>query len=191
MNLYRRAEAVLLALDPAKGKSGAALLRPDGHKTRLVTSAVVTRQEERETFVASARELAKLLTVPLIVVAEEWDPPRVSGGKRVDKNWNYPTILGIGEGWGRWTAEFERYGIPELDVVRVTPNVWRDALYGKQRVQDSDGLKKFAVNYVEQRMQQTLPHDAAEAVCLGLWGLHAPDVHRRIDVWARKNKRPA
>jgi hypothetical protein len=189
VNPYTRADAVLLALDPAKGQSGAALLRPDGQQTKLVTSAVVTKQAERETFVAGAKELAVKLNLPLIIVAEAWDPPRGSGATRVDKRWNFPTILGMGEGWGRWTAELERFDVPELDIVRATPNVWRDALYGKRREQDSKKLKAVAVQYVEQRLKVTLPHDAAEAVCLGLWGLHSMDVLRRAEVWFTKNRR--
>lgn len=188
MNIYVRAEAVLLALDPAKGKSGAAILRPDGQRTRIVASGVVSLQAERETFVASAKELAALTQLPLIVVAEKWDPPRGSGPTRIDKRWNFPTILGIGEGWGRWTAEFERHDVSEKDVIRVTPNTWRDALFGKKREQESLRLKDVAIQYVERRTQQKMPADAAEAACMGFWGLHSPDVHRRVEAWFRKNK---
>lgn len=187
MNPYLRAEAVFLLLDAAKKKSGAAITRPGGSAgLSLVTGAIVRCQADRETFVVSAKELATAHNLPLIVVAEEWDPPRGAGEKRVDKRWNYPTILGIGEGWGRWTAEFERHAVSELDVVRVTPNVWRDALFGPQRPRDSVELKRFAVRYIQTRLHATLPEDVAEAVCIGLWGLHSPDVHRRIETWRYK-----
>jgi Holliday junction resolvasome RuvABC endonuclease subunit len=189
VNPYTRVEAVLLALDPAKGKSGAAILRPDGQRTKLVMSLVVTKQSERETFVVGAKELAEKLELPLLVVAEEWDPPRGSGATRVDKRWNYPTILGMGEGWGRWTAEFERFGVAEKDVIRATPNTWRDALYGKVREQDSKKLKQVAVDYVERRLKVKLPHDAAEAVCLGLWGAHAIEVLKRAESWLKSKRK--
>lgn len=189
MNPYTRVEAVLLALDPAKGKSGAAILRPDGQRTKLVMSLVVTKQSERETFVVGAKELAEKLELPLLVIAEEWDPPRGSGATRVDKKWNYPTILGIGEGWGKWTAEFERFGIADRDILRATPNTWRDALYGKQREQDSKKLKQVAVDYVQLRMKIKLPHDAAEAVCLGLWGAHALEVLKRAESWFKSKRK--
>jgi Holliday junction resolvasome RuvABC endonuclease subunit len=189
MNPYTRVEAVLLALDPAKGKSGAAILRPEGQHTKLVMSLVVTKQSERETFVLGAKEIAEKLDLPLIVVAEEWDPPRGSRETRVDKRWNYPTILGMGEGWGRWTAEFERFGVSEKDVVRATPNTWRDALYGKPREQDSKKLKQVAVDYIHHRLKLKLPHDAAEAVCLGLWGAHAIEVLKRAESWFRTKRK--
>lgn len=189
MSSYLCAEAVFLLLDPAKQKSGALISRPGQRGLQIVTGATVSRQADRDTFVASAKELSVAHDLPLIVIAECWDPPRGSGPNKVDKRWNYPTILGMGEGWGKWTAEFERHGVPMQDVIRVTPNVWRDALFGAHRPVDSAELKKTAVYYVQQRLRVTLAEDVAEAACIGFWGLHAPSVHHRIEVWHYKNGR--
>lgn len=189
LNPYVKAEAVILALDPAKGKSGASILRPSGQRTKLVHAGVVTKQSEREGYVIGAKNLAETAKLPLIIVAEEWDPPRGCGPTRVDTNWNYPTILGIGEGWGRWTAEFERCDISGKDVVRVTPNTWRDALYGKKRERDSLKLKQLAVEYVMHKFHVNLPHDAAESVCLGLWGEYSTEVLTLVEKWFKNNKK--
>ena len=190
-NPYEMAQTVILALDPAKHQSGASILRPEtgSPRPRLVTSAVVTDQAARETFVASAKEMAIALHLPLIIVAEEWDPPRGSGATRVDKRWNYKTILGMGEGWGKWTAEFERHALHELDIVRTTPNTWRDAIFGKKREKEGDKLKKIAVIYAQQRLKVELSHDAAESCCIGLWGFHSIDVHKRVAIWAKKHRK--
>ncbi len=192
MNVYTRAEAVFLLLDPAKHKSGALITRPSAQGMQIVTGAIVTKQNERDEFVGSAKELAAVHDLPLIVIAEEWDPPRgtIVGPDSVNKRWTFPTVLGMGEGWGKWTAEFERHGVPELDVVRVTPNDWRDAVFGKTaRPKEREELKKHAVKYIQQRMKMTLAEDIAEAACIGLWGLHAPAVHHRIEVWHHKSTR--
>ncbi len=138
---------------------------------------------------AGAKEIASRLQLPLIVIAEEWNPPIIRKGEKVDKNWNYPTILGIGEGWGKWTAEFERHGISELDVVRVKPTVWRHALFGKILPPGRDALKRLAVDYIKTRLRVELPPDAAEASCIGLWALHSVEVHTRIEIWLKKNRR--
>ena len=51
------ADAVILALDPAKGVSGAALLRPAGHKSALAAYASITTQAERAAFVEATLQL--------------------------------------------------------------------------------------------------------------------------------------
>lgn len=186
MNIYSVAKAVLLGLDTAKGKSGACLVRPQDTGLKLVTHGVVRKQHERDLFVSSAKELAQVFNIPLIIVAEEWDRPKGYGKNKKDKHWNYDTILGIGEGWGKWTAEFERHDISMLDVIRVTPNIWRDALFGRDRPKDSDALKQVAIDYAKRRTGGLeLPSDVAEALCIAIWGSHSPEVHARAAVRRR------
>lgn len=173
--------AVILALDPSKHRSGAAvMLGPD----KVVLAARARKQVQREFFVREALRYGAMLGLPVVVVAEEWDPPkhrriRQANGTfktEFDQKWTFPAILGVGEGWGRWTAEFERQGIREEHIIRATPPVWRDGLFGKRRPRDTKGAKAYAIAYVAQRFQLELDDDSAEALCLGVWGYHRPEV---------------
>lgn len=180
---FSPAAAVILALDPAKGPSGAALLRPNGAKVALAAYAVLRKQSERDSFVAGAVELGKACRLPLVCVAETWDPPR---GR--DQRWTYPTILGIGEGWGLWAAELERHGV--RGVVRVTPNVWRNGLFGKRRPKDSDSLEEMAKLHVLGTFGfRPSDHNVSDAVCIGLWGSLSQEVRATAEKVARASLR--
>lgn len=174
-------EAVILALDPSKSKSGAVvMLNPQ----KVVLAARARKQAQREFFVRQALYYGAELNLPVVVVAEEWDPPRhrrvrqANGSFKTefDQKWTFPAILGIGEGWGKWTAEFERHCIREEHVIRATPLVWRDDLFGKRRPRDTKGIKEYAMSFVKHRFQLELDDDSAEALCLGLWGYYRPEV---------------
>jgi hypothetical protein len=212
-------EAVLLAIDPAKHTSGAALLIPDYGNTMageeehpfegnyaLAEFGKVLSQGERERFLESALESAIELELPLVVVAEEWDPPRTrklrlpgdQSGFLMDPKWTYQTVLGIGEGWGRWMAEVEsasvfldeEYGFPAVPVVRVTPNDWRDALFGPRRPKEGSALKETACRYFDGVFGFAASHDISEAGCIGLWGTTAPEVRQAIETWERGKPPP-
>ncbi len=207
-------EAVLLAIDPAKHTSGAIILAPDyggdtlageadGHPFEggyvLHEYGKVTSQAERERFLESFLDTAMELELPLVVVAEEWDPPvnrklRLPGnqsGLLMDPKWTYSTVLGIGEGWGRWAAEIESASeflveeekLPAISVVRRTPNEWRDALFGPRRPKDGPALKETACRYFEGVFGFAASHDISEAGCIGLWGTTAPDVRAAVEAW--------
>jgi hypothetical protein len=205
-------EAVLLALDPAKHTSGAVILVPDYGNGMLgedehpfegnyVLSEYgkVVSQSERGRFVESALDTAMEFDLPLIVVAEEWDPPRLKrlrlpgdqSGLLMDPKWTYTTVLGIGEGWGRWTAEIETASeylveeekLPPIPVIRATPNTWRDALFGARRPKDSVSLKETARRYFEGVFGFAASHDISEAGCLSLWGTTAEEVAAAAAAW--------
>jgi len=177
---------VVLGLDPAKAVSGSAVLQIDGDRARLLANARVTTQADRAETVARACALSAERDMPLVVVAEEWDPPRHKRPPKTlpgvapetsgfDQKWTYKTILGMGEGWGRWTAEFERFGVRRIE--RVTPNVWRDAIFGKKRPKDTESLKRAALFYARARLGlEGVDDNVADAVCIGLWGMYAPAV---------------
>ena len=195
-------EAVILGIDPAKHTSGATLLVPyygsitevpkpfDGSYAIDKFGKVVS-QSERERFVQALLDTALELKLPPVVVAETWDPPRdrrirLPNGETAfarDPKWTYETILGIGEGWGRWSAELEsaneylaEEGLPPLIVVRVTPNDWRDAVFGPRRAKDTEALKATASRYFEGVFGYAVPDDIAEAGCISLWGTTAVEV---------------
>jgi hypothetical protein len=210
-------EAVFLGLDPAKHTSGAALLAPDygnpmlGEEEHpfegsyaLLEYGKVECQSERERFVESALGTAMEMGLPLVVVAEEWDPPRhkkvrLPGnqlGVLLDPKWTYQTVLGIGEGWGRWMAELESASVfmveeeemPPLLIERVTPNDWRDGLFGPRRAKDTTALKVTAQRYFEGVFGINASDDISEAACIALWGTTSPTVLSAVEGWVKLMK---
>ena len=208
-------EAVFLGLDPAKHTSGASILAPDygGMDEQehafdgnyfLHEFGKVVSQTERERFVGSALDLSTELNLPLIVVAEVWDPPRdrkvrLPGGEFAyarDPKWTYETILGIGEGWGRWSAEIEsanefllEKGRHKITVLRATPNIWRDALFGPRRPRDTDSLKAVAQRYFKAVFGYDASPDVAEAGCIALFGTTADEARAAAQTWQKPQRR--
>lgn len=182
-------DAVILGIDPAKHTSGATILVP--HREggySLAEFGKVLSQAERRRFVQRLVTLAQETGRPAVLVAEEWDGPhdrrvRLPSGEFVfvrDPKWNYTTILGMGEGWGKWSAEIEiadaaleREGSPHILVLRVTPNVWRDDLFSKRRAKDTEALKVTARRYFTGVFGYEAPDDVSEAGCISLWGTTA------------------
>lgn len=207
-------EAVILGLDTAKHRSGAVILAPEYGGTAweeehpfdgryyLEEYGKVVTQEERGRFTDAAFECAEELDLPLIVVAEEWDPPRArkvrlpGPGNRfavvMDPKWTYKTILGIGEGWGLWSAVFATANeslaedkLPPLPVERVTPNDWRGDLWGKQRAKSSEGAKSQAQLFFEAVFGFSVSDDIAEAACIALWGTTSSCVAEAVQNWLK------
>ena len=205
-------EAVFLAIDPALHTSGAAILAPDyggmdsdqqhafnGDYTLYEFGKVVS-QSERNRYIETLIELSEEMRLPAVVIAEIWDGPRdrkirLPGGELAyarDPKWTYTTILGIGEGWGRWSAEIEAAneflqseGRAPIILERVLPNDWRDALFGLQRAKDTETLKATACRYFEGVFGYAASDDIAEAGCIGLYGLTAPAIVEKIAVSAQ------
>lgn len=211
-------EAVLLCLDPAKHTSGAALLVPDygngiaGEEPHpfegeyiLQEFGKVTSQSERERFVESLLGEAMELDLPPVVVAEEWDPPRLktirSGGVFqvvMDPKWTYTTVLGIGEGWGLWNAELlsanafleEEENLPPIPVVRTKPNEWRDEVFPAPRPKDQTALKETARRVFEGVFGFAASDDISEAGCIGLWATRSPQVASAAAQWGTAKPKP-
>ena len=211
-------EAVFLGIDPAKHTSGAGILIPDyggmdeadAHPFQggyaLAEFGKVESQSERERFVESLIETALELELPPIVVAEEWDPPRIRKTKLpgggfgliLDQRWTPSTILGMGEGWGRWAAELEsadeylreEHKHPGLLIWRVTPNVWRDAILPAPRPKETEPLKAMAQNFFEGVFGYKASSDISEAACIALYGAHCPDIATAaMEKYAKKKKK--
>jgi len=206
-------EAVVLAIDPAKHTSGAAILTPDygnpmfedphDFEGNYVLSEFgkVTSQEERQRFVESFLEEAMELELPPIVVAEVWDPPRtrmVGGNLIMDPKWTYTTVLGIGEGWGLWNAELlsaseflqEEENLPPLPVFRVTPNEWRAAVLPAPLPKDSAALKETAKRFFEGVFGIKASDDISEAGCIALWATKDPGVAEAAEAWTEAQPKP-
>jgi hypothetical protein len=202
---FHYAPAIILCIDSSKACSGSALLVPHiepqashllGHVGRYSDKpqvearmpevrsynvehfCEVKTQTDHENCVMHLVKRSLELGLPPIVAAETWTP-----GK-----WSFKTVLGMGEGWGWWTAELRRAleahpEVAPIHVERVTPNQWRDDLFGKKRSQEREELKRDAVHYVKNRLGLKVPVDAAEAICVGLWGAQNDEVHRKVLAW--------
>jgi hypothetical protein len=179
-------DAVILAIDASKTCSGSVLLVPE-YRGALVQRYVPEHYVEVKTqahhedcvqhLVTRAAELGRMP----VIVAETWTAGR----------WSFKTILGMGEGWGWWTAEVRRaeehYGTP-IHIERVTPNEWRDALFGAARQQDRLANKTQAVLYALARTGLRLPVDAAEGLAIGYWGAQNDNVHEAHRKWLKRQK---
>jgi hypothetical protein len=205
---------VILAIDPALHTSGAVILIPDTggmddpHPFKgdyvLYEFGVVRTQSERERYITSMLELSEELDLPPVVIAEIWDGPRdhkvrMPTGEVLlarDQKWTYTTILGIGEGWGRWSAEIEAANEfrreesigPDILLERVSPNDWRDAVFGPRRAKDTESLKTAAQKLFEGVFGYPTIPDVAEAGCIGLYGLKSPALAERVVSWAPASK---
>lgn len=214
-------EAVVLGIDPALHTSGAVILIPDygnpmageePHEFRgvycLHEYGKVTSQAERERFVTSMLEISDELSeeqgkdIPPVVAAEEWDGPRdrrirMSNGEigwARDPKWTYTTIMGIGEGWGRWSAEIEVANevrreeqiSPDIILERLLPNIWRDIIFGENRPKDTDSLKAAAVRFFEGVFGFRVSEDIAEAGCIALAALSKKEIGKLVAEWCRK-----
>ena len=196
------ANAVILGLDPAKDVSGAALLLGPG---AIHSYGLAKKQRDREFFVREGVRLAAEAGKPFICVAEEWDPPRhrrkrtATGEERVefDQKWTYPTVLGMGAGWGLWLAELLRVDYREQDIIRVKPNTWRDALFGSRRTKDTRTSKAlalaFGIHALRLPFQPDLDKalasgeaDIAEAACIGVWAFKQSRVAELADKKLKK-----
>ena len=208
-------EAVVLGIDPALHTSGAAILLPDygnsmlgeaphpfvGNYT-LFEFGKVCSQSERERYITTLLDLSEEFDLPPVVIAEEWDGPRdrkirLPGGETGwarDPKWTYTTIMGIGEGWGRWSAEIEMANEirreeksgPDIIMERALPNDWRDEVFGHNRPKDTESLKATAVRFFHGVFGYAVIEDVAEAGCIAICGLRRPSVAAAVAEWGNK-----
>lgn len=200
---YDFAPAVILGIDASKACSGSTLLVPhlepkpgvlkgrgtEDKPSRIVRTYTlehfceVKTQADHENCVMHLIDRARELDLPPVVVAETWVPH----GK-----WGPKQYLGMGEGWGWWTAEMRRAveRFPDIGVIhveRVVPTVWRADLFGGKLLDEN--LKLAAIQYVKARLQIRVPSDVAEAVCVALWGAQNDSVHAGVEKWHVKQSK--
>ena len=162
------------AILTSPGELPADLLRPDRRHLAmgLCHWRVVKKATERAEVVQEARDWAKALKTKVVVVGEEWKVTG-NGGKR----WNTQTISGVGAAWGRWLEALELAGHPARRVTRIDTGTWRSRLFGGRR-RKGEEYKRMAVRWCLARYDIELPHDVAEAVCLGNVALRDPEVRK-------------
>ena len=109
----------------------------------------------------------------------------------MDPKWTYKTILGMGEGWGRWAAELEsasaflvEEGFPPLIIIRKTPNDWRDALWGGRRGKSTEAANEQAKRFFEGVFGLAVAYvDVAVAGCIALCGTTEAAVADAVKKW--------
>ena len=99
-----------------------------GRRVTQVLAEQVTRMDHAEGLSANLTTsslvfAAATLGLPLVVVYERHT---VGGGAR----WNPETMMGMGEGRGRWLEQLELADIPRSHIIGVTPGTWRRAALG-------------------------------------------------------------
>ena len=75
-----------------------------------------------------------------------------------------------------WVREAERRGIR---VIQLHAGKWRQLLLlsrnqrsGKDAKKHADKLARKIIDWSEAKKPTSLTHDAAEAICIGLWGVY-------------------
>ena len=186
---FEPVNAVVLCLDAAKHKSGSSLVIPD-RKARgglqILHRCEVTEQEDREACVRHLYSEALARGLPPAIYAEIWTPMGKS---------TYETLLGLGEGWGWWTAEFNRAAKLHRQVLvapvicRATPDEWRDALFGPHRPRKRAPLKELAIQYVHSLFGFHVGDDVAESLCIGLYGIRNQRLLDEVRKWSKRQQK--
>lgn len=177
------AKAVILSVDSAT-VSGAALSVPElvGSRVRdyeVLQFGLVKTQADRRSWAQFAAEAAAEEKLPLLVAAERWSRHGLSA----------LAFESLCEHWGMWRAALEEEA-PGALVIRALPEVWRDAVFGKQRARGRDDLKKQAVRYVELALGlPMLQEDVAEALCIRVWAGRAEQAHALLSPRSKPKQR--
>ena len=183
---YTDVNAVILSIDSAT-TSGAVLAAPEqehldacdgdyGCKCPVgvyetLRLGVVVTQKERQDWAEMATETANDYEIPLIVVGEEWTHHGISNA----------TFVSLCQNWGKWLAEFEHVELPEENIVRVNPNTWRAAIFGRRRPTSRKALKKLAQAYIVNALKMpSHGEDVSESLCMNIWGRRAAVVHTAV-----------
>ena len=161
----------ILAIDPAKKVSGAALVVPELPVGEAKIARTV-RPLWAEQVKGAAAELAMLEIVAraqneaeergleLVAVAENWTGRGKFGGARTQR--------GLGEGFATWRTVLRMRGF-RGDVVRVVPTRWYAAVIGGNKRRDDKQTVVAAMLRRFPRLGPDLGEDAAEAVAIGVW----------------------
>lgn len=185
---------IVLALDPG-ATSGAAIVglsAPDKFSrlpaerlgAYLVKSATVRSAADRAGMVASARDAATEYGLPLVVLAEKW------AGSFKRRRGTTQTVAGLGASWGRWAEALDLAKVPRRRVARVWSATWRARVIGgsfRTTEQWNAAVRAkvavlFGIDLGDER------DDEGEAICVGVYGLHSPEVAKILNPPKRARK---
>jgi hypothetical protein len=153
-------------LDPGEESGWGIAINPEYPLEFGTASTIATRKEVCLLVVGYSVQLQ----LPIVVFVEEW----TAGGPQA----TYKMYVGLGKNYGRWLDHIELIiGVSESDIVRVTPQKWRNGLFGEairkycQKPDVGVKLKKLACAYVSPTPTKLhRNHNAAEAACIACWG---------------------
>jgi len=175
------AKAVIMSIDSA-AQSGVALSVPYGRpRVRdydVIQLGLVKTQADRRSWAQFATEVAAEENLPLLVAAERWTRHGLSS----------LAFEALCERWGMWRAALEE-GAPSALTVRVMPETWRNAVFGKRRAKSRDDLKHQAVRYAGLALGlPLLQDDIAEALCIRVWASRADEAHALLQPKPKKSR---
>ncbi len=156
---------VMLTFDPGKKTGWSIFLCGVVHDFGAFS---VDDQLALDNVCCQAAVLSETTALPLMVVAERWS----KGGPHM----THATTASLGASWGKCDAAVRRVGVAKSHIVRVLPVMWQSAVFGG-RVENTKKEARVVASYVCGR---DCGGDAADAVCIGLWGVSAPDVWHAI-----------
>jgi hypothetical protein len=154
----------LLAIDQAETSGWAfALVGPEIRQFTWAGTAKTAA--ERADVVRQAAERAALHGVDLYVVLEDHGDFHFGRG-----NMSVRSLLGMGAARGRWAEALELAGVPKSRISMVTPKAWRRAVLGLGGNAKAEHAKAAAQLHARAVLDYDPGPDAAEALCILLWG---------------------
>lgn len=148
---------------------------PDG--VRILSGETHPRDAAR--VIELAKNTAALF--PLIVVGERW----TRHGMQAE------SYGGLVAAWKAWTWALEAAGHHARHIVRVYPQTWRAAVLGRGNYPTEQARKvSIAVAKGRWKLDREPGHDEAAALCMLMWGMHAPEVEKAAAFKPRGKRTP-
>ena len=133
-------------------------------------AGVAITATDRSNAVRAALRSSEASRLPLVVSMEKWPAGGRFGGSR--------TMSGLGSAAGRWLEAMEAAGIKKSRVQRVYPQTWFSRTVGGRMSRDKTRqMTMFNARFPELGQ---LHADAADAVGIALWALHADETRKAI-----------
>lgn len=155
---------IVLGIDHAR-TSGYGIVEAHPVSPRVLEHGVARTPADRAVVVAHALAAAGD-EGDLWVVFEDHSYLRASSGRPT------ATLIGMGDARGRWRERFDLAGLPRARYrFSVQPKVWRRAVLGLSDAASEARCKETAVRYAESLTQGVVvDHNAAEGLCIAVWG---------------------
>lgn len=155
---------VVLGIDPA-ATSGWAVLAPPAAQGSVLHGIAKTH-DERVHAIAVAQEVARRLSLPLVVVGEKWSQGGVMG---------HAQLAGLNAAWGRWEVALDFAGVTKARRLRTYVQTWHPAVLGKGHGR-APNWKAICVAWVRATYGIEVGPDEADAIAIARWGQYAGEV---------------
>jgi hypothetical protein len=176
---------ILLSIDSG-ATSGAAIMRlgiidptsaiaAERRGVKLLKSRTIRTPADRAEMIEESRAAATEHHLPIIVLAEKW------AGSFRGKRGTTQTVTGLGASWGRWSEALDIAKVSRRRIARVWSGTWRARVIGGSAMRRSEQWKTIARGYVKSLFGVEVDDDEAEAILVGFYGLHAPEVEKILN----------